>query len=372
MTISNPRILIIDDSEYVSKILEKTLSPQGFNILKAYNAKEGRNLAIKHHPDLILLDVMMPDEDGFSVIDALKANPATVGIPVIFLTAVNDIKSKVKGFEKGAVDFIAKPFYGKEVEARIRTHLKLSHATNALIASQTQKLREVHEAQNAILLNPEEMPEARFAVHYAALHEAGGDFYDVLKITEGIHGYFVSDVAGHSIKSSFLTASLKALLAQNCAPIYSSRETMKLINHILINLFNYETYLTAVYIRLNRKTHSAEIISAGHPPALYVPFQGEPVFIHLEGDLMGLFDDAQFGYTKIPVQAGDRFFIYTDGLIEQTQERKIWTENLHLLMDIAAELKDCNMNSAIQKILNICIPKETQMNDDVLILGFEV
>jgi phosphoserine phosphatase RsbU/P len=183
-------VLTIDDSLLNLKLIEKSLSKEGCKIFSVNNGPDARKLAAEEKPDLILLDIEMPGEDGFEVITKLKENSETNPIPVIFLTSVIEVDSKLKGFELGVVDYITKPFHPIEVLARIRIHLKLSIATNSLIADQVQKLRQVTEAQVTMLLTPEANPTALFSVYYKALEEAGGDF---LNISDNITGYFVKE-----------------------------------------------------------------------------------------------------------------------------------------------------------------------------------
>ena len=226
-------VLAVDDNLLNLKLIEKSLSKEGYKVLSADNGPDARHTALEEKPDLILLDIEMPGENGFDVIEKLKDDPATNTIPVLFLTGVSEVEAKLKGFDLGAVDYITKPFHPREVLARVRIHLKLSIATNSLISDQADKLRQLTEAQESMLPTPEENPQACFSVFYKALEEAGGDFYDILNITDKITGYFVADFSGHDIRTSYLTASVKALLAQNCTPVYSPAESMKMINDVL-------------------------------------------------------------------------------------------------------------------------------------------
>lgn len=325
-------ILAVDDHLVNLKLIEKSLSKEGYKVISASNGQEGRRLAVLERPDLILLDIQMPGEDGFEVIQLLKNNPLTASIPVIFLTGVSEVHSKLKGFDLGAVDYITKPFHKLEVIARVRIHLKLSIATNSLIAEQAQKLRQITEAQESMLPLPQSHPDAKFGVYYKALHEAGGDFYDILNISDQIKGYFVADFSGHDIKTSYMTASVKALLAQNFTPVYSPAESMKMINDVLVEILPQGKYLTSCYVQLNRETLKLTVINAGHPPVVYAPLNGSPSLLSSDGDVLGIFKDAQFGITRIDVSRGDRFFIYSDGLVESAENKITWVNGAKLFL----------------------------------------
>lgn len=130
--LSESRILIADDTVRNLQILGDVLEREGFQINVAQNGHQALDIASRVSPDLILLDVMMPEMDGFEVCRGLKADPATAGIPVIFLTARVETDDIVKGFELGAVDYVTKPFNTTELLVRVRTHLSIHLLQSAL------------------------------------------------------------------------------------------------------------------------------------------------------------------------------------------------------------------------------------------------
>ncbi|MDY6825176.1 MAG: COR domain-containing protein [Thermodesulfobacteriota bacterium] len=119
-------VLVVDDNLLNLKLLTTTLDNHGYRTLMATDGPTARQFAVTEKPDLILLDVKMPDEDGFEVIKQLKSNPVTASIPVILISGMSELESMLTGFELGAVDYITKPFHPLEVLARIRNHLLLS------------------------------------------------------------------------------------------------------------------------------------------------------------------------------------------------------------------------------------------------------
>jgi len=138
MNDDKPLILIADDLASNVDLLVNTLN-QDYRIGVAKNGKKALEFTKKYRPNLILLDVRMPEMDGFEVCGYLKSNSNTKDIPVIFITGMTDVAHKTKGFEMGAVDYITKPFHAAEVIARVRTHLYV------------QLMRETLNAQNIIL-----------------------------------------------------------------------------------------------------------------------------------------------------------------------------------------------------------------------------
>lgn len=138
MTKQNFIIFIVDDMPANLGILDEFLSHHGFEVLIAQDGKSALAKVEKAQPHLILLDILMPELDGFETCRRFKANPATHDIPIIFMTALTDTVDKVKGFELGAVDYITKPFEQEEVLARIKTHLRISQLQQQLQLQNTQ------------------------------------------------------------------------------------------------------------------------------------------------------------------------------------------------------------------------------------------
>ena len=139
------RILVVDDTPANVKLLVDLLSVNGFDVIAAGSGTEGLERAATDAPDLVLLDVMMPDLDGFTVCERLKANDATRDVPVIFLTALHETLEKVRAFSTGGVDYLTKPFEPRELLARVGTHLALRRAQREL-EDQNARLREEIEA----------------------------------------------------------------------------------------------------------------------------------------------------------------------------------------------------------------------------------
>lgn len=121
-------ILIVDDNPHNIKVLGATLEGEEYQVAVAMNGPEGIEFAIREKPDLILLDVMMPDMNGFEVCRQLKESFEAKHIPVIFITARSEVEDIVRGFKVGAVDYIKKPFNSAELLARVHTHIELKKA----------------------------------------------------------------------------------------------------------------------------------------------------------------------------------------------------------------------------------------------------
>src|SRR5512136_1404479 len=179
-------VLVVDDShanrEYLSHILEE----DGYRVVQAADGEACLAAAARERPILILLDVVMPGIDGFETLRRLQASPDAARAAVIMLTGLDDQVAKLKAFDYGAVDYIVKSANEAEVRARVRVHVRLAIASEELMAARAESLRQIAAAQRSILALPEELPAARFSVYYRSLHEAGGDFYDVVPVSDGV------------------------------------------------------------------------------------------------------------------------------------------------------------------------------------------
>jgi two-component system sensor histidine kinase/response regulator len=128
----NQKILIIDDSPMNLSVLEEMLAKYSYELFLAKSGEDGLKIAAEVMPDLILLDILMPNMNGFDTLDGLRKIKSLQKIPVIFITALDDDDSKIRAFEAGAVDYISKPFNAREVAARVKAHLGVSRLTISL------------------------------------------------------------------------------------------------------------------------------------------------------------------------------------------------------------------------------------------------
>ncbi len=176
-------LLLVDDNPTNLQVLYQTLEGRGYKLLLAKNGEDALNIAHKIQPALVLLDIMMPGMDGYEVCRQIKNDPALADTVVIFLSALDDVEDKVKGFAEGAVDYVAKPFQADEVIARVETHIKIRRLEQTL----EQKNRQLEE-DNAIIL--ESMGEGLLGV------DKQGRITFVNPAGEKITGWTEADMVG--------------------------------------------------------------------------------------------------------------------------------------------------------------------------------
>lgn len=125
-------ILAVDDTPASLRLLTEILTSEGYSVRSAINGELAIQAALARPPELILLDVNMPDIDGFEVCQRMKVDQRLAGIPVIFISALSEMPEKLRGFDLGGVDYITKPFHREELVARVKTHLELNQLRNHL------------------------------------------------------------------------------------------------------------------------------------------------------------------------------------------------------------------------------------------------
>lgn len=368
---NTPTILVVDDTPTNLGVVSGILEAEGFRVLTAGDGPTARELSRARQPDLILMDVVMPDETGFETCARLKSDPITADIPIIFLSALDDVKSKVTGLKIGGVDYITKPVHAEEVLARVRVHLRIRENNLALVGQHRARLEQLRNAQQAILTRPDDCPEAHFAVYYEPLEEVGGDFYDVIPLGAGIFAYFVADISGHGPSIGFLTAAVKALLRQYAGPVFSPEDAMRGVDSVMGQILGEEQYLTACYARLNRQARRLTVISAGHPPLITVSRSGRPQAVKLQSDPLGIFGTTTLHRQDLRVSGGDRFFMYSDGFIESSagSGRR---EGLDRLMDACIRHRAAPLAESAAMIVRELRPEGQTAEDDLLLLAVEV
>ena len=193
-----PVVLLVDDDPTALAILSGMLKQEGFGTIGATTVQEAEAIIARESFNLAVLDVNLPDGNGLDLCRFMKNGMRRHDVPVLMLSADDDVRTKVAGFEAGAVDYVTKPFHRTEVLARVRTHLRLHEAYRSVIELQSLKLAQLADAQQALIPRPERMPEARFALYYKPLQEAGGDLCQVFQLGPHLHDYILADVCGHN------------------------------------------------------------------------------------------------------------------------------------------------------------------------------
>lgn len=316
-------ILLVDDNPTNLQVLFQTLEGVGCKLLIAKNGEMALTIAGKALPDLILLDIMMPDIDGYEVCRRLKTNPATSGTPVIFLSALGDTGDKVKGLQLGAVDYITKPFQPDEVIARVNTHLTIHRLKREVESQKDQlehELKVVSEVQRKLL--PKQLPVIdgfKLAAHYETSRYAGGDYYDIIELPDNCWGFFIADAEGHSAPAAVLMAMTCALFRSYPGSAADPAEVLRYLNKHLCKVAD-PSFMTALYAHYDAKTKTMRIARAGHPlPMVFRNSDQKAIELNCPGVYpLGIEPyEIEVPVTETKLESGDRFLVYTDGLTER-------------------------------------------------------
>jgi sigma-B regulation protein RsbU (phosphoserine phosphatase) len=364
-----PLVLVADDDLITTQIIEGALTQIGLRVHTAHNAHSILTKIHQNRPDLILLDVSLPDGNGIEICRQLQTQSGLSQIPVIFISGHEELAIKEAGFDAGGVDYITKPLMVREIIARVRTHIRLKQGYESLAELQAQRIEKLVAAQAAFMPHPNDIPEAGFQVSFTQFLKAGGDFYDVIPVAENLIDYVVADASGHDLGASYWTAALKALLSEYGNAINSPREVLQLVNHALLRILPSGVFFTMIYARLNRFTRQLSLVNAGHPPAILLPGNGgDAMVVWAEGDVVGAFADAVFDCRELTVAKGDRLFLYSDGLTDCV---KYSGGGLAGLQNLLASRRD----SSLEETVRVAVGESCAdggCEDDVLLLGVDI
>lgn len=328
---AKPRILIVDDERLNINVLVDLLKPT-YKMMAATNGEQALKAARgSNPPDLVLLDIMMPEMDGFEVCRRLKEDPETRDIPVIFVTAMGQEEDETKGLELGAVDYITKPIVPAVVEARVRSHVALRRNVLELrdayqiIESQRARMQDelniAHDIQMSMLpLDFPPFPHRNEFTIFAKLipaREVGGDFYDFFFVDDDRLCFCVGDVAGKGVPAALFMAVTQSLFKAMAKEDASPASIMTRVNDELSERNESCTFVTVFLGILNVVTGEVRYTNAGHNPP-YIR-HADATITRLDerhGPVIGGMPELQFTEGKCVLNRDDMLVIFTDGVTE--------------------------------------------------------
>jgi len=312
-------LLVDDDSENIQVV--HSILKDRYKIRVATNGAKALDLAkAEPQPDLILLDVMMPEMDGYSVCSFLKADHRTRDIPVIFLTGKTEVADEARGFAVGAVDYIHKPFSPPIMTARVQTHIMLrdAHETVAKqLLSINGELEMARQIQLSILPQaPPRLPGLDIEARYIPMSSVAGDFYDFVVVDDKHVGILIADVSGHGLPSALIASMLQSALAWQCPHASDPEEVLSGLNRSINGKFE-RYFVTAAYLFVDMEKGTLKYAGAAHPPLLLWQAKLGRASEYVENGLMlGPFTNASYTSLSFTMQHGDRVVLFTDGLVE--------------------------------------------------------
>ncbi len=328
-------ILVVDDTPANLRLLSQMLSQEGYRVRAVTSGARALASVRVSRPDLILLDIKMPEMNGIQVCEQLKVNPRTRDIPIIFVSALDEIEDKVQAFAAGGVDYIAKPFQFAEVLARVETHLALRKLQEQL-RDANRKLRDANrrlERELALAgrvqasFLPSELPLTpgwQIAAALKPARQTSGDFYDVISLPNGRLGLLVADVVDKGVGAALFMALCRTLIRTYASTHPAQPElVLQAVNHRVLSETETDQFVTAFYGILDPATGTLTYCNAGHPPPLV--FSLEPTkaaqYLTKTGMALGVIDTEEWEQATARLAPGDFLVLYSDGVTDAENEQ---------------------------------------------------
>lgn len=321
------RLLVVDDNEMNRDVLSRRLQKQGYQVAMANDGKEAL-LRLRAEPfDLVLLDVMMPEMDGYEVLGHLKSDEALRHIPVVMISAIGESESVVRCIEMGADDYLPKPFNPTVLQARVGASLdkkKLRDRERMHAASLERELEIGREIQRGFF--PADLPVApgwELAARFKPARSVAGDFYDAFALPGGRIALVLADVCDKGVGAALYMALFRTLLRSVATQqpagtpsadvvLRAARETNDYIATIHSRASMFATAFIAV---LEPETGVVTFVNAGHE--LPVVASGSAIRrLPTTGPALGLMPGLEFRVEETLLQSGETLFIFTDGVSE--------------------------------------------------------
>ena len=379
-------ILAVDDTPENLDVVKGILSPE-YIVKAAISGPMALKIAEKQTPDLILLDIMMPDMDGYEVCKRLKGNELTKNVPVIFLTAMDQTMDEAQGFELGAADYMTKPVNPPILKARVGTHLALKHSMDELQATHDiikkhkdrmeQELNVAHDIQMSML--PLEFPafpnRSEFSLHalLEPAREVGGDFYDFFFIDEDHICLVLGDVSGKGVPAALFMAVTKTMIKTQAVDDPSPASIITRVNDEL-SADNPQSMFVTLFIAIaNVKSGEFRFTNAGHNPPYILRAGGSVECLdQRHGPIIGAVDGVAFKEDTGVLGKDETLVIFTDGVTEAMDPSdNLYTEaRLEALLDgigTEPEALTADMLSDVERHAN-----GADQADDITILAYRM
>jgi phosphoserine phosphatase RsbU/P len=331
MNPASARVLVVDDVADNRDILVRRLGRLGISLVEqATNGREALEAIARQAFDLILLDIMMPEMDGFEVLQILKAQDKLVDLPVIVISALTDLDPVVRCIELGAEDFILKPFNATLLRARILSTLekkKLRDAMREELARKQEELNDARALQLALVpANYRGSHNGRLVSIDIVLEpakELGGDLADYFLIGKDLIVTLLGDVSGKGAGAALMMARTQALfralsMRDDALEIFGAPErAANLVNAVLSRDNHSCMFVTMLLTVLEVSSGHLACVRAGHVAPFLIDARGVVRRLLPETTLpLGLYEGDHYRSSVIELQAGDELLIVTDGVTE--------------------------------------------------------
>jgi sigma-B regulation protein RsbU (phosphoserine phosphatase) len=375
--LSDCRVLLVDDAKANLDILVEGLKAD-HKLSLALNGETALQIAARTPPDLVLLDIVMPGLDGYEVCRRLRATPETAEVPIMFLSSLEEVQNKTRGFEAGANDYLTKPFEMLEVKARVRSLLKAKAYSDAVKEQMASDLRVAREIQMGMLPHDFAPLERAYGVRFGALlepaREVGGDLYGAFAAGPDRLVLFLGDVSGKGIPASMFMVraiSLARLLARDI--VEPERILARLNDELAVDNPSgmFVTFLCAVF---EPAAQRLTLANAGHCRPLIL-HEGQPPrwAVNQLGTALGFEPGLEFERTELALAPGDTLILYSDGVSEAFNAQDECYGNDRLIADageFAGQSASAISDNLLRKVR--AFAGAAPQSDDIAILTLKV
>ena len=326
-------ILLVDDEPLNLDLLAQELDAFDLRIETAANGQEALDRVRQSPPDMVFLDLMMPVMDGFAVLDQLRSNPDWRSIPVVIISASDDLPNVVRGIEMGADDFLPKPFEPTILRARLLAGLekrRLAALEHLYLKSLERELEIGREIQAGFL--PQRLPQPDgwgIRAHFQAAREVAGDFYDVFDLGPDKLAFMLGDVTDKGVGSALFMALYRSLLRSSLiaerlmgeplegvseAPEACLKRTIELVNRYVCQTHGSAMLATVFVGIVDVESGQLWYTSAGHDPPLLVGQTGIQRQLQPTGPVLGVIEAAEYQIEFVSLSEGEGLVLYSDGV----------------------------------------------------------
>jgi sigma-B regulation protein RsbU (phosphoserine phosphatase) len=338
--LSDCRVLLVDDAKANLDILVEGLKAD-HKLSLALNGETALQIAARTPPDLVLLDIMMPGLDGYEVCRRMRQMPETAEVPIMFLSSLEEVQNKTRGFEAGANDYLTKPFEMLEVKARVKSLLKAKAYSDAVKEQIASELRVAREIQMGMLPHDFAAMERAYQVSFSAVlepaREVGGDLYGVCAAGPDRLMVFLGDVSGKGIPASMFMVRAITLARWLSREVAEPERILARLNDELAADNPSGMFVTFLCAAFEPRSRRLTVANAGHCRPVWLPAAEAPRWVVRNlGTALGFEPGLEFERTELTLGNGDALIFYSDGVSEafNSQEECYGTERL--LADAAA------------------------------------
>ncbi|HSJ10381.1 MAG TPA: SpoIIE family protein phosphatase [Longimicrobiales bacterium] len=332
------RILLVDDAKPNLDILVEGLR-EHYKLSIATSGEMALQVATRMPPDLVLLDIRMPGMDGYEVCRRLRGMPETAEVPIIFLSSLDDVRDKARGFDAGANDYVTKPFDLLEIHARVGALLKAKAYNDAVKEQIAGDLRVAREIQMGMIPRGLDGTGRRYGVELAALlepaREVGGDLYGVYTPTPDRLVLVMGDVSGKGIPAALFMMRTATMVHMLVKEIAEPERILARLNDELAADNPSDMFVTLLCAVYDRTTGRVAIANGGHcRPVVLRPGEPPRWAVGSLGTALGFDTGIEFERTELHLAAGDALVLYTDGVIEAFDDAEALYGDNRLLEDL--------------------------------------